>query len=324
MPNNCGFSYHQQQYKLVDVLLETYYLKKVPCKIRIKGNFPSGCNLTDIESISLESKYNNTLIRVLDIQQYGLNPDIIYPLSYLISLSPVVTNPSEKNFMHDILFNCYNYLHFLDKHGIEFKYDYLIVLANIDNLDNAFWNSSYLSFGNGTYGHTALTSSLIVAHELTHAVIDNIMPLEYQGLSGALNESFSDVFGICYEFYIHELYSNLGWELGSETGLILRNVREPELCNQPRKVKDKYYCEPDSFIDNGGVHINSGIPNHIFYCVQNIIGYKKAFEMWIRTLYKLNRYATFTDFKRALLLVNTSMNYIDRKKLSDVLDEHGL
>jgi Zn-dependent metalloprotease len=219
----------------------------------------------------------------------------------------------------------YNFLHFLDKNNVPFRYDNLVILANVDNLENAFWNGSYLVFGNGCIGRsTALVCSSIVAHELTHAVIDCCAPLEYEGLSGALNESFADVFGLCYEFYIRELYPSIGWELGSETGLILRNIKEPELCRQPRKVDGMYYIDPNSYEDNGGVHINSGIPNHIFFCIQDIIGYRKAFDFFIRVLFKLNRYATFKDFRNALSGVNSSMGFIQREKLNAILYEHNI
>lgn len=301
------------------------YMKVVPCKLRVKGQFPSGSNLYEtFDNIALESKYNNTLIKVIDVQQHNLSPDVIYPMSYLMSLASVITEPSKINFMHDIIFNCYNYLHFLDKHNVPFRLDTLIVLANVSNMDNAFWNSSYLVFGNGTYNHTALTSSMIVAHELTHALIDSSAPLEYEGLSGALNESFADVFGVCFEFWIHDLYSTLGFELGSETGLLLRNMKDPEICNQPRRVNDSYYIEPSSSYDNGGVHINSGIPNHVFYSIQEAIGWKKAFDLFIRVLFKLTRYSTFKDFKHAIKAVNLNMQFIEAKKLTSIIEEHGI
>lgn len=319
----CGYGTIRQQYKFIEVMINTYFTHMVPMKVRVNGLFPSGSRLNDgVGSIVLESRYDKTIIKVIDIQQHNLNPDIIYPMSYLLTLPSIETDPNDKRFEHDIIFNVYNYLHFLNKHKIDFNYEYLIVMANIPDLDNAFWNGSYLSFGNGTAGHTPLTSSMIVAHELTHALTQQVCGLEYEGLSGALNESFSDVFGVCFEFYIHELFSSIGWELGSECGFLLRNMKNPHVCNQPEVMGDCYYIDPSSYHDNGGVHINSGIPNHVFYCIQEIIGYKRAFELWIRTLFKMNRYSQFKDFKSTLILVNQFVQLIEKNKLKEILDRH--
>lgn len=321
--STCGYAYNREQYKFCEVMLTTYFTGKVPIKLRVKGLFPSGSNLhDDIENVSLETKYNNTFIKVIDIAKHGLNPNIVYPIQYLLALPAIETNPHDSNFSHDIIFNVYNFLHFLNKHKIEFNYDNLIILANCPDLDNAFWNGFYLTFGAGANGHTPLTSSMIIGHELTHALIQSTCDLEYEAHSGALNESFADVFGVCFEFYIHEIYAGLGWELGSETGFLLRNMKDPHACNQPQVMYDLYYMDPSSFHDNGGVHVNSGIPNHVFYCVQEIIGYKRAFELWIRVMYKLNRYSTFKDFKSTLTLVNQFLGIMDKGKLKEILDSH--
>lgn len=330
MPN-CGYALSREYYKMVDIILNTCYMSKIPMKIRVKCSMLSSMNLSNnselclYDSILLETKYNNTFIKVIDINEHGLNPDVVYPISYLIGLSAMRTNPNEPNYSHDILFNVYNFIHFLDKHNIEFKYDNMIVVCNIRDLDNAYWNGSYLSFGAGSRGHTPLTSSMIVAHELSHALIQQVSGLEYEGQTGALNESFADIIGVSFEFFIYDHFTKtLGFELGSECGLLLRNMADPHQCQQPQKVGDEYYMSPSCYYDNGGVHINSGIPNHVYYCIEQFIGYKRTFDLFIRVLYKLNRYSTFKDFRQALLLVNSSMNYIDRKKLSDILDEHGL
>lgn len=325
----CGFGGHQEQYKLVNVLINTYFTNKVPLKVRVNDSvsnlsrLSSNSRLDDLtDNIVLETRYDKTFIKVIDIQQHSLNPDVVYPMNYLLSLKAVESNPNDKRYEHDIIFNVYNFLHFLNKHKIDFKYENLVVICNIPGLDNAFWNGSYLSFGGGYQNHTPLTSSMIVAHELTHALTQQVCNLEYKGQSGALNESFSDVFGVCFEFYIHELFNTIGWELGTECGLLLRNMKDPYVCQQPKTIFDRYYVDPNDYVDNGGVHINSGIPNHIFYEVQELIGYKKAFELWIRVLFKLNMYSTFKDFKNTLMTVNQFLLIMDRNTLKMILDMH--
>lgn len=311
--HQCGYYKSREYYKIQEIVLNTFYMKNVPCFVRTKDSV-----------VYMETIYNGTFIKLVDLQSNNLNADMVYPISYLMGLPSITTNPKEINYNHDIICNIFHFLQFLEKNKIKFEYDTLVVLCNIPNLENAYWNGFYLSFGNGNITTTAFTSAMIVGHELSHALIQKINDLDYQGESGSLNESFADVIGYCFEQYMLEQFHSLGHELGSETGLTLRNMRNPHLKKQPCKVGDEYYVSPSCYYDNGGVHINSGISNHIFYCIEQLIGYKKGFELFIRILYKLNRYASFTDFRQVLLLVNSNMNYIDRKKLTDILDEHGL
>ena len=62
-------------------------------------------------------------------------------------------------------------------------------------MDNAFWNGEFMGYGNGNQGFKPLAGALDVAgHEMTHGVIENTARLEYRNQSGALNESFADIF----------------------------------------------------------------------------------------------------------------------------------
>jgi Zn-dependent metalloprotease len=322
---HCGFSQNKEKYKLVNVLLSTNFTGSVPLKVRV-NNYEIESNSSDIidniEEIVLETKYGSTFIKVIDAPSNNLNPDVVYTTNYLLQLKAIKSDPNVKSYNHDILFNVYNYLHFLDKHNIDFNYSNLIVLANVPNLDNAFFNGSYLVFGNGCNGHTPLVSQMIVAHELTHALISKTCNLEYEGHSGALNEHLADVFGVCFEFYVQERFMTLGYELGSETGFLLRDMKDPHRCWQPEKMFDDYYQDPNDYHDNGGVHINSGIPNHIFYLVQEKIGHKKAFEFWIRIMFRLQRCSNFNDFKNTVLSTNKILNFICNDTLKEILDSH--
>ena len=311
--HQCGYYRSREYYKLQDIILNTFYMKKVPCKLRTK--------ICD-DKILLESIYNNTFIKLIDLEDNGLNADIVYPLHYLQSLPSIITDPDTIRYEHDIICNVYHFLEFLNNNKIEFKYDNLIIICNVKDLDNAYWNGFYLTFGNGTSGHSAFTSQMIVGHELSHALIQQINDLEYQGQSGSLNESFADIGGVCYEFYMKEKFSSLGWELGSETGLKLRNMKDPHECNQPMKVNDLYYVNPDSYDDNGGVHTNSGIPNHMFYEIQFHIGYKKAFIFFIKVLRRLNRYSQFKDFANELTFINGIHRFMNDILLLDIIDKH--
>jgi len=108
----------------------------------------------------------------------------------------------------------------------------------------------------------------VVAHELTHGVTDYTSSLEYRFESGALNESFSDMMGTAVEFYYQQPGSGslkadylLGEDVVTPGGI--RSMENPAIFGQPDHYS-RLQVLPIAR-DNGGVHINSGIPNHVYY-----------------------------------------------------------
>jgi vibriolysin len=138
------------------------------------------------------------------------------------------------------------------------------------NYSNAFWNSTYLVFGDGNGSQSGpLGNALdIVAHELTHAVTENESGLIYQNESGAINEALSDIFGASTEAWMDGFVSADTWKLGEDTwtpgisGDALRYMNNP---TQDGSSKDYYPERYTGTADNGGVHWNSGIANLAFY-----------------------------------------------------------
>jgi bacillolysin len=130
-----------------------------------------------------------------------------------------------------------------------------------NNYRNAFWDGSRLVFGDGF----ALADD-VVAHELSHAVTSHASGLNYSYQSGALNESYSDIFGEAVD-----LTNGRGtdtkavkWEIGEDVPNLTtrRNMSNPPRYNHADKVSSPlYYCGSG---DNGGVHLNSGVPNKAF------------------------------------------------------------
>ena len=116
----------------------------------------------------------------------------------------------------------------------------------------------------------------IVAHELTHGVTDFSSRLEYVNESGALNEAFSDMMGTSVEFFFQPPGNGpmqadylIGEDIvvGVLTGVPngVRSMANPALYGQPDHYSRRVRLPPDDAHDNGGVHTNSGIPNHAFY-----------------------------------------------------------
>ncbi|NEW07487.1 bacillolysin [Paenibacillus sp. SYP-B3998] len=127
--------------------------------------------------------------------------------------------------------------------------------------NNAFWNGVQIAYGDGDGSlFRAFSGDLdVIGHELTHAVTEHSAGLIYQGESGALNESISDIFG--------NTIQGTNWLIGddiytpSTPGDALRSMENPTLYNQPDHYSNLYRGSSD----NGGVHTNSGINNKAFY-----------------------------------------------------------
>lgn len=139
------------------------------------------------------------------------------------------------------------------------------------NGGNANWSPSLEVFRFG-YGNSSATNlddyiSLdIVSHEFTHAVTQYTAGLVYAGEPGALNESFSDIFGEVIENYST---GTNDWLIGAEIGA-LRSFANPDSFFQPRTYYGTNWATtncgtPGPTNDNCGVHTNSGVQNRMFY-----------------------------------------------------------
>jgi Zn-dependent metalloprotease len=181
--------------------------------------------------------------------------------------------------------------------------------------DNAFWDGAgHMFFGDGD-GQLLVdtTRSLdVIGHELTHGVTQNEANLVYSGQSGALNESISDVFGSLVKQYSKkQTAAKADWLIGKE-------IVGPELTPALRSMKapgtaNKYDDQPsdmDHYVhtsaDNGGVHTNSGIPNHAFYIVATTIGgkaWESAGNIWYDALVdpRVTPKSTFAAFASVTL-----------------------
>ncbi len=146
------------------------------------------------------------------------------------------------------------------------------------NYNNAFWNGSVMTYGDGDgTTRSAYVTLDIAGHEMTHGVTERSAGLIYSGESGALNESMSDVFGAMVERAARGETADT-WKIGEQcytpangTGDAMRYMDDPHRASNRGYTADD---DPDHYIerytgtsDNGGVHINSGIGNKAFYLV---------------------------------------------------------
>ncbi|AJP01945.1 peptidase M4 [Streptomyces cyaneogriseus subsp. noncyanogenus] len=183
--------------------------------------------------------------------------------------------------------------------------------------NNAFWDGEQMVFGDGD-GEIFLdfTRSIdVIGHELAHGVTQYTANLTYYGQSGALNESLSDVFGsLVKQYALGQSAAEADWLIGAEllaprvTGKALRSMKEPGTAYDDDVLgKDPQPATMDDYVhtsrDNGGVHINSGIPNHAFYRAATVLGgnaWERAGQVWYDVLTggELEQDARFRDFAK--------------------------
>jgi len=183
--------------------------------------------------------------------------------------------------------------------------------------NNAFFDGAEMVFGDGDgILFTDFTKSLdVIAHELTHGVTSFTANLKYHNQSGALNESMSDVFGsLVKQWAAKQTADQADWLIGADVftpdigGDALRSMKNPgSAYNNPTMGKDpqpdhmsKFKQMPDTDIgDNGGVHINSGIPNKAFYLTAIGIGghaWEAPGQIWYNALLASNPDTSFQEF----------------------------
>lgn len=177
---------------------------------------------------------------------------------------------------------------------------------------NAFWNGKTVSFGDGDgeiFNRFTIDLS-IIGHELTHAVIGDSLRYQYQ--AGALNEHISDVFGaLVVQHVLQRNALQASWLIGAD--LLTENVQgrairdmhnpgtaydDPVLGTDPQPAHMNDYVNTER--DNGGVHINSGIPNRAFVLAAQGAGgyaYETVGKVWYQALSEIRDPAMeFRDF----------------------------
>ena len=187
------------------------------------------------------------------------------------------------------------------------------------NYDNAFWDGRQMVYGDGdlTLFNRFTIAVDVIGHELTHGVTQYTSNLNYSNQPGALNESFSDVFGsLVKQRQKNQTASDADWLIGEGLftarvkGVALRSMKQPGTAyDDPVLGKDPQPGHMRDYVqtseDNGGVHINSGIPNHAFYLSATALGgyaWDKAGKIWY--VAARDKFSSNTDFQAAANLTH--------------------
>jgi bacillolysin len=194
---------------------------------------------------------------------------------------------------------------------------------------NAVWYENRMWYGQVREGNDFRSYARhldVIAHELTHGVTERTSDLVYKDQSGALNESFSDIFGIVIKNWYRgerDSVAKWDWELGSglgENGGPLRDLSDPRRTGDP----DHMNAFLQTRGDNGGVHTNSNIHNKAAYNVfvsrdQNgayLFSPKEAATLYYLCLTRLGRTATFSKALEVLLDVARTYYAGDQAELA--------
>lgn len=211
-----------------------------------------------------------------------------------------------------------------------------IFLKYGSNFPNAYWDGEVLAFGAGDRYYFNDFSKIydVIGHEYGHAITQYESNLQYEMQSGALNEHISDVFGICaYQKKYNIPVDKSEWLIGK--GIFTKRVNgkglrtfKNELAyddpiigrdEQPKFMSNYQHLPNNEDGDWGGVHINSGIPNHAFYLFNIKLGGKSwlngSLKTWYNSMLKnngLSPNATFKEFKQKTLLFTDKTEQLEK------------
>lgn len=208
----------------------------------------------------------------------------------------------------------YRYLqNTFNRNSINGKVGNIYSFVNVANADgssmqNAYWNGQAVFYGNGGTLFKPLAGALdIAAHEIGHGVVSNSANLEYKGQSGALNETYADIFGA--------MVDRDDWFIGEDISKItyfpsgaLRDMSNPHNMGnskndnywQPKHISEMLITSDED--DHGGVHTNSGIGNYVYYLFATAVTKEKAEQVIYKALINyLTRTSNFIDFRIAVI-----------------------
>src|ERR1043165_8297874 len=187
---------------------------------------------------------------------------------------------------------------------------------------NAFWDGKQMIYGQALFDGKlrSLSCSLdVVAHELFHGVTAGTARLVYQGEAGALNESYSDIFGILVSNLAQPDIAKWNWLIGDglSSGLeALRDMQDPTRYGQPKVMKNFKKLSNTEADDYGRVRDNSGIHNSAAFKVMPAKDGAGAFlfqpnelaaMFYVALAQQLSRVSTFSDSRRGVVLATRSL-----------------
>ncbi len=281
-------------------------LNGVARQLRIwRGDDGSHVLLSDLDNLNAGASQlpGNPAGGALTVTANNTDFDQNAQITQVSSASPTFGDPASVSSSYNM---DVTYAYFRDTFGrkaIDDAHQSMISIVHVTDggrsMANAFWSGRVMAYGDGDgVNFRAFAGSLDVsAHEMSHGVIQHTADLVYKNQPGALNESIADVFGIMVDR--DDFLSAEEIAIGQIAGRDLENPDNPAL-NQPQPAHMSQFQNLPESVDNGGVHVNSGITNKAAVLVIKAIGRDKTEQIWYRGLSTyLTRESQFVDARLA-------------------------
>lgn len=237
------------------------------------GNFKTGYyhygtdyGLLDVEESALTCTMNNANVKTVDLN-HGTTGSTAFsygcPENTHKQINGAYSPLNDAHYFGGVVFDMYN--DWMNTAPLSFQLTMRVHYSN--NYENAFWNGSSMTFGDGLNTFYPLVSLDVSAHEVSHGFTEQTSGLIYAGQSGGINESFSDIAGEAAEFYARGSNDFLvGAEIFKAGNAALRYMADPPLDGLSIGHADDYYAGMD-------VHYSSGVYNKAFYLLATTQGW---------------------------------------------------
>jgi Zn-dependent metalloprotease len=298
---------------------------------------------TDLSNTSRNrlSAFNNALnTRMATVSRFWvLNPDVFNVAGTINNNNPTdwTMNVASRNAQtaHWLVQRMHQFMSLapIGRNGLNGNGSFPTVVTDVsaeDAAEIAATNTEATQIYFGQMGYSPNRSWVtadIVGHEYMHAVTDNTANLYYQGESGALNESLSDIFGTALERHLLPSGNDMwNWQVGEDTGEMIRSMENPGLATRiqkntgsPQIYKDNsLWKDTSKNADNGGVHYNSGVMNKWFHTISTgqriggstmlAVGFDRALLIVYNALAYLQSSSNYADMRNATVQAAKDLN----------------
>lgn len=319
-----------------------------------KKNFKKGMVVSQaVRKNRIESRIEAAAAPVVNEKKPVHQPQfLVYDANHRRDVSSHLLRPSSKGVYRDASaqraylgaqHTCDLYSQHYNRNSLDNKGMDIVSVVHYDkHMANAFWDGKEIVYGDGGDGFLNFTLDVdVIGHELTHAVTQYTVDLDYENQSGAMNESISDIFGSqVKQFSLQQNVFQADWLIGDlvlndKPGgrkQSLRSMKAPgEAYDDPKLGKDPQPPSMDQYVnlpntedgDYGGVHYNSGIPNRWFYLACMALGGNSwdkvgpvVYDVMINK--RVKKDATFFDFAQATI-VSSQLLFKEDPKVHDAI-----
>jgi Zn-dependent metalloprotease len=230
----------------------------------------------DVESVGGNCTMNNSVVKTVNLD-HGTSGSIAFvytcPRNTVKTINGAYSPLNDAHYFGKVIYDMYGA--YIGVAPLTFQLMMRVHYSN--NYENAFWNGSSMTFGDGASTFYPLVSLDVSAHEVSHGFTEQNSNLTYSGMSGGINEAYSDIAGEAAEYYMR---GSNDWKVGAEifkANGALRYMDNPPADGASIDNAANYYSGLD-------VHYSSGVYNKAFYLLATKPGWntQTAFKAFAR------------------------------------------